>query len=168
MRRREEEKEEPAALADETEELLSLILSPASTPPRRIDGIVVGRLIGIAPPRVVFSGGEPAGVEARAMGGALVVGGEVGILCEEGDPARPVILGPMAPPATAEAPRSAPLALEVDGARVEIAAAEELVLRCGEASITLTREGKVIVHGVYVSSRATGVHRIQGGTVEIN
>jgi hypothetical protein len=42
------------------------------------------------------------------------------------------------------------------------------VLRCGEASLTLTREGKILLRGTYLSSRATGVHRIQGGTVEIN
>jgi len=42
------------------------------------------------------------------------------------------------------------------------------VLRCGKASITLTREGKVLIHGSYISSRSTGVNRVKGGSVQLN
>ncbi|MEW5071937.1 hypothetical protein AB1P14_09365, partial [Pseudomonas aeruginosa] len=38
----------------------------------------------------------------------------------------------------------------------------------GKASITLTRAGKVIIRGAYLSSRSTGVNRIKGGSVQIN
>ena len=44
----------------------------------------------------------------------------------------------------------------------------QIVLRCGEASITLTRAGKVLIRGAYVLSRSSGTNRIQGGSVEIN
>lgn len=59
-------------------------------------------------------------------------------------------------------------AIEVDGERIVLSAEKEIVLQCGEASITLTRSGKIIIRGAYVSSRSTGVNRIQGGSVEIN
>jgi hypothetical protein len=47
-------------------------------------------------------------------------------------------------------------------------AREQLVLRCGAASITLTRDGKVLIQGAYVSHRSSGVMRIKGGSVQIN
>jgi hypothetical protein len=49
-----------------------------------------------------------------------------------------------------------------------VQAAEELVLRCGDASITLTRAGKIILRGTYLLSRSSGVNRIKGGSVQIN
>lgn len=61
-----------------------------------------------------------------------------------------------------------PFELEVDGERVVVDARRQLVLRCGQASITLTREGKILLRGTYISSRASGVHRISGGSVELN
>jgi hypothetical protein len=56
----------------------------------------------------------------------------------------------------------------VDGKRVELVANEELTLRCGDACISLMKDGRVIVRGVQVETRAKGANRIRGGTVEIN
>ena len=58
--------------------------------------------------------------------------------------------------------------MRVDGDRLILTAHEQIVLRCGEASITLTRAGKVLIKGAYVVSRSTGMNRIQGGVVHIN
>jgi hypothetical protein len=58
--------------------------------------------------------------------------------------------------------------VDADGERMTVTAKEELVLRCGEASITLTKAGKVLIRGTYVSSRSSGVNRIKGGAVHIN
>ena len=56
----------------------------------------------------------------------------------------------------------------VDGERLVFTAEREIVLRCGNASITLTRAGKVLITGEYVLTRARGVNRIRGGSVQIN
>ncbi len=56
----------------------------------------------------------------------------------------------------------------VDGRRVELEAADEIVLRCGKASIVLRRNGRVVIRGTYVETRSSGVNRIKGGAVEIN
>lgn len=56
----------------------------------------------------------------------------------------------------------------VDGKRVEIEAADEIVLRCGQASIVLRRNGRVVIRGTYVETRSRGVNRIKGGSVQIN
>lgn len=63
---------------------------------------------------------------------------------------------------------TAPATAVVDGRRVELEAADELVLRCGEASIVLTRDGRITIRGHYVETRARGTNRIRGGSVQIN
>ena len=56
----------------------------------------------------------------------------------------------------------------VDGRTVRLRGEEEITLRCGKASITLTKAGKVLIRGEYVLTHAGGVNRVRGGTVEIN
>jgi len=56
----------------------------------------------------------------------------------------------------------------VDGRRVTFDAREQIELRCGKASITLTRAGKVLIRGAYLLSRSSGVNRIKGGSVQLN
>jgi len=56
----------------------------------------------------------------------------------------------------------------VDGKRVVIEGREEIVLKCGEASITLTKAGKILIRGKYLLNRSTGVNRIMGGSVQVN
>jgi hypothetical protein len=56
----------------------------------------------------------------------------------------------------------------IDGKRVIFDAKEEIVLRCGKASITLTKAGKVLIRGAYLLSRSSGVNRIKGGSVQLN
>ena len=96
------------------------------------------------------------------------------LLFEEGDPGRPIVVGLLhdeVPSPATEAPEPAPaqkLEVEADGKRVELEAADELVLRCGQASIVLRRNGRVVIRGTYVETRAKGVNRIKGGSVLIN
>lgn len=56
----------------------------------------------------------------------------------------------------------------LDGKRVVLDADSEVVLRCGDASITLTRDGKILLRGTYVETFSRGVNRIKGGAVKIN
>lgn len=67
-------------------------------------------------------------------------------------------------PDASEAPREA----MIDGRRVVLEAADEIVLRCGRASIVLRRNGRVQIKGAYVETSSEGVNRIKGGTVQIN
>jgi len=56
----------------------------------------------------------------------------------------------------------------IDGKKVIFKAQEEIVLRCGESSITLTKAGKILIRGKYILNRSTGVNRIMGGSVQVN
>ena len=57
---------------------------------------------------------------------------------------------------------------KVDSETLTLTANREIVIRCGEASITLTRAGKILLRGKYLLSRSSGVNRIKGGSVQIN
>jgi hypothetical protein len=60
------------------------------------------------------------------------------------------------------------VAVEADGRRLVVSAEQELVFRCGKASVTLTKAGKILIRGTYLLSRSAGVNRIVGGSVQIN
>jgi hypothetical protein len=83
----------------------------------------------------------------------------------------PVVLGVIAArlPTTVE-PVAPPDAQEtrIRNRKVVVEAGEELVLQCGAGIIRITRDGKIIVRGEHVLSRARGTNRIKGGSVAIN
>ena len=49
-----------------------------------------------------------------------------------------------------------------------IEAGRQLTIRCGEGSLTIRRDGRVLLKGVDVVSRATRANRIKGAQVVIN
>jgi hypothetical protein len=124
-------------------------------------------------------------LDERTVQQAIVVRQPVLLLFENGDPRLPIIVGlvPSAPGAAllapllgtppAAPPAPTPVAADrveahVDGKRVVLEGQDEVVLKCGEASITLKRDGKLILRGAYVETHAKGVNRIKGGSVKIN
>ena len=56
----------------------------------------------------------------------------------------------------------------LDGKRVRIVGSDEIVLECGNASITLRRNGRVVIRGTYVETASAGTNRIKGAAVRIN
>jgi Domain of unknown function (DUF6484) len=134
--------------------------------------VVIGILDGFdteGRPLVDFPGnaaGAPLPALTTAPYEADAVGRQVALLFAEGDAARPVIVGLVRLPGDV-VPGGARMA-ELDGDRLVLRAKQEIVLECGRASITLTRAGKVLVRGTYLSSRSSGAHRIKGASVDIN
>jgi uncharacterized protein DUF6484 len=144
-------------------------------PRDRIDGVVVGTIIGFAEdglvPLVIYHD-QPgtAALSARTTLDlyARHVGSSVVLVFEDGDPDRPIIMGCLRANAKALPDVAGQIEVETDGQRLIVTAKDQMVLRCGKASITLTKEGKVILQGAYVSSQSSGVLRIKGGSVQIN
>ena len=135
-----------------------------------------------------FEGNAAGPIAARAVVAldevnirdALLSRQPVVLLFENGDPRLPIVVG-LVPPdpgavllgallkAPAAAPTPArPTEARVDGKRVVLEGDQEVVLRCGDASITLRRDGKLVLRGAYVETTATGLNRIRGGSVKIN
>lgn len=174
-----------------TEERRASGSAPQAEPAASIAGPVVGWIAGVDADGEVLVDfeGNAAGptaarstvaLEASAVLSALAAKQAVVLLFERGDPARPLIIGLVQPapgspllelmlpePADA-APPAEPRVATVDGETVAIEGRDEIVLRCGEASITLRRNGKVIIRGAYVETHAAGTNRIKGGSVRIN
>jgi hypothetical protein len=133
----------------------------------------IGRLDGVGPdgsPWVTSPGWieEPARalLAAEPPGGSLepLVGRAVILVPLDSDDARVAILGWVAEPRPGTPVRR----LEVNGERIVISATEELELRCGEARVTLTADGRVLVKGRGILNHAREVNRIRGGQVRIN
>ena len=59
-------------------------------------------------------------------------------------------------------------ALKLDGERLTLKAEREIEFRCGDASIVLTKAGKVLIKGNYVLTRSRGANKIKGAYVDIN
>lgn len=172
------------------EDLLELVLSAHEERmqeefglPDRMDGMVLG----------IVSGWDESGelmvdlpgfhnaqnLKAKAMCAVTEadLGREAVVMFEGGNThtkntKNPIVLGllysggakPKRPPVFSRSRAQA----TVDGERLVFSADKEIVLQCGEASITLTRAGKIIIRGAYVLTRSSGVNRIQGGSVQIN
>lgn len=99
------------------------------------------------------------------------IGSEVVLCFAAGDFRQPIIVGVLlvpSPAAPREDSRRQSAQVELNGQRLELTAEDELVLRCGKSSITLTKAGKVLIRGEYLLSRSSGVNRIKGGSVQIN
>jgi hypothetical protein len=140
----------------------------------------VGRLAGAAPSgevAVQIGTGTPtparlmAGLRQNELSRPTMRDREVLVVFEQGDPGKPIILGLLADPleeVIALTEREEPTEVLLDGKKVTLEAQEEILLKCGEGSITLRKDGKIIIKGTHLLSRATGPNRIKGGSVQIN
>lgn len=141
-----------------------------------IAGIIVGQLVGLTHdgciPLVIYPD-QPGttAIEARSVVDIQGphIGGSVILMFEGGNPLHPIIMGIIRDVKHWPLPcQAGQVELDVDGERLIITAKEQIVLRCGKASITLTRAGKVLIDGTYVLSRSSGANRIKGGSVQLN
>ncbi len=163
-----EEAEGPTA--EGGRDLLGLIAQ--ETPNRRRGTeVILGRVVGLqADGRALVKfaeSPEPLPARSSVVLEEQDVGREAALLFEGGNLAKPMVMGLIRTAADA-AEREAPHQAELDGERVVLTAEREIVLRCGEASLTLTRAGKILLRGKYLLSRSSGVNRIKGGSVQIN
>jgi hypothetical protein len=142
---------------------------PCACPPREMTGVTRGVLVQLEDgcPFVDFEG-NPEGKPLLACSTVVLVARDLGreavLTFEDGDARRPIILGMI----QTGAPRAPLVSAELDGDSLEFSADRQIVLRCGEASITLTRAGKVLIRGKYVLSRSSGVNMVKGGVIHLN
>jgi hypothetical protein len=137
-------------------------------------GLVIGELLAIredGTPLVALPGGASRALPAMSLVDlhAAHIGLRVALMFDGADPERPVVVGvPRGQAAWPLEAKPAQVDVDADGQRLLVTAKDQLVLRCGKASITLTKAGKVLIEGSYLLSRSTGVNRIKGGSVQLN
>ena len=134
--------------------------------------------------KVIFPGNLLIPVPARSAvllapeipgNGSEWLGVEVLLTFEGADPSRPIILGVIRKSITEVSP-SLELDLNVDskpnytlnGTRIQLNADKELVLKCGKSTLVLRENGKLLIRGVNVVSRASSSNRIKGGSINLN
>ena len=144
--------------------------SLATDAPRRHD-TVLAQVVSVDPNRpivVAFEGHEHecAGVTVELV--EADVGRSATVMFLDGDPARPIVTGLLrgTPAPALQSPR--PAKLELGARELELTADSKLTLRCGKSCIILDRDGKVVIRGEHLLSRATSVNRIRGGTILLN
>jgi hypothetical protein len=153
---------------------------------KQIEGVRVGKIVSLDESGQVlvdFPDNTQGPVEARLtssiksklLNHATSADQEVLLAFEDNNPELPIIIDTLyslvdeitnTPTLALETER--PTDVMIDGKRVTFDAREEIVLRCGKASIILTRAGKIIIRGAYLLNRSSGVNRIKGGSVQIN
>lgn len=141
-----------------------------------IGAATIGKLVAIADngarALVMFPGQSgAAAIPARTVvdvhGGH--VGADVVLMFEDGAASCPIIMGVLRTGRERSLPeKPGNVEVQADGERLLVTASEQLVLRCGSASITLTKAGKVLIQGTYISQRSSGVLRVKGGAVHLN
>ncbi|MBZ9810871.1 MULTISPECIES: DUF6484 domain-containing protein [unclassified Mesorhizobium] len=136
----------------------------------RIDGVVIGIFLGFddaGSPLVIFPGNpHETALPARSLTGLTsdMVGSEVALLFQEGDPVKPLIVGRVVDPARKTV---APHVVR-DGERVRVIGEERIELRCGKATILMEKDGRITIRGTYVTSQASATNRIRGGSIDLN
>lgn len=154
----------------------SEIVSTTASDVRPSTNVSIGVLIGLddsGVPLVIYNASpSDIGVPARSTTPLTAddIGCEIALLFEDGDVSRPLIIGRIQDrvnekPQKVVAP---PKEILKDGERLIFEAEEEITLRCGKSSITLTKAGKVLIRGSYILSRSTGSNRIKGGSIQLN
>ena len=139
----------------------------------------VGRLVAVDPHGVALVDyqGNPSGplpavvavtLDREGLRAAATSHAQAVLLFDGGDPLKPILVGLVK--SAGPEPRTPIQALDVkiDGKSVSFEAREEIVLRCGKASITLLKNGKLVIRGAFVESHATGTNRIKGASVKVN
>jgi hypothetical protein len=151
-----------------------------------IDGVRVGMIIDIGQDGSIwvdFADNSTGPLKARFVSTLAATlleqiaehGQEVLLAFENNNAALPIIVGSLHA-SIHECAGAKPLMLELDkpenilmnGTQVDVEAEDQMVLRCGKASIILTRAGKVLIRGTYLSHQSTGVNQIKGSSVKIN
>jgi hypothetical protein len=106
---------------------------------------------------------QPAAALSTVALAADDAGAAVVVAFDTRDGSTPIIIGRLehCGPAAAAAKQPA-------SERLVFKAEREIELRCGDASIVLTRAGKVLIKGNFVLTRSRGANKIKGAYVAIN
>ena len=162
------------------------------SPDKSIEGVRVGKIVRIdGDGRILVDypqnsmGAMPArftrAMDIESLIAAKNEGLQVLLVFEDNRPDRPIIVDVLSSLmdgiyGSESRSKQEDLVLDVDetqditlnGKKIIFTGQEEIVLKCGKASITMTKAGKILIRGAYLLNRSSGVNKIKGGSVQIN
>lgn len=101
----------------------------------------------------------------HALGGAQIAADKIGSLAA-GDSV--LVLPPSGAELAIVLGRVGPMTGQAPAETLSLEASRNLTLRCGQSSLEMRADGKVLIRGEDVLVRAKGTKRIRAGTVSIN
>ena len=122
-----------------------------------VRGVLSGEQDGVF---LVYAGEETILCDLLQTSAAPILleqGNPVLVLLPQSEDERGVILGRIAPPTSPGVPEE-----------IVVRARKNFTIQCGEGSITLRGDGKILIKGKDLVSRAQRMNRIKGGAVAIN
>ncbi|RPI72407.1 MAG: hypothetical protein EHM45_22290 [Desulfobacteraceae bacterium] len=146
-------------------------------------GIIIGRIVKTVNQRrllVDFPGnsGDPVparmtrSFKSKTNQADTLVDRQVLLVLENNDPALPIIIDmiySLVDEITeASLDTQKPQEALIDGKRIILEAEEEIVLRCGQASILLKKDGQIVIRGTNLLSRSSGPNKVKGATIAFN
>jgi len=162
---------------DEEYDILETIPSTKITTP------LIGRIVGTNRYKdilVQFASHKPkpakivSGLYRRELIKEEYKGRNVLLLFEKGDPDLPIILNLMEDPLEKlmslelSEEEKKPKEVMIDGKKILFEAEEEIIMKCGQGQIILRNDGKIILKGTNITSRAKNMNKVKGGAVHIN
>ncbi len=134
-----------------------------------IEGIRIGKIISIKKGNIfVDYQDNPLGyIRARSIANVKFTDEDRDVLLmfEKNDPRFPIILGIVHDQAIIKEDTKE---VFVDGEKIVFDAEKEIELRCGKGTLTIKKDGKIIIKGTQIVSRANKVNKIKGASVQIN
>jgi hypothetical protein len=138
-----------------------------------LSALVLGQIVDVSPdgklvvdyPGNEFGPIEAGGVCQERFSGEYAAGHVVLLAFPGQDLLRPIVLGAIFDTCHALSPA---LRATLDHKRLVLKADREILLECGHSSVLLRSDGKIILRGVEIVSRASRSNKVRGACVKIN
>jgi len=161
-------------LQDRTSEIVQL----KDIQRKSIRGVLVGKLASVTETGTIlvdYQGNHFGHLSAQSIVSITFEDKKKDVLLafENNDPRLPVIIGliqkqPVIFAKKIAIDKNENMDVVMDGERIVFNAKKEIELRCGKSSLIMKKDGKVVIRGTQLVSRASRLNKIKGAAVKIN
>ena len=150
----------------ESENLIDLVAAKTEKS-KQVEGLLLGRLTGFdssGSPMVdhdLNATGRPVRARATVDLSEDHIHRDVALMFEGNLSHKPIIIGLMSVQNKAREPAEKSQTTLITGDK-------EIILQCGDSSIHMKKDGKIVIKGKYILSQASGSHKIKGGMIQLN
>lgn len=100
-------------------------------------------------------------------------GNSVLVINEDGDPKRPIIIGSIVEkldfePSLKKSSVKEHKAIHFKGKQITFESSGQVIIKCGNSTITMKNDGEIVLRGKKIVSRAAQSNKIKGAAVKIN